>query len=70
MAAIGFNSYACFAFGNTVLSISRFEWSEPAQIFIMTQSLDASVSSLLIHRLVRKSFYHCRCMVLTSAALY
>ena len=42
--------------GNNVLSISRLEWAKPAQFFMMAQSLDASVSSLMSYRLVRKSF--------------
>ena len=69
MAVVSFNSHACSTFGNTVLSISRVEWTEPAQIVTMEQSLDASVSSLLIHRLIRKPICCCRCMMLTSAVL-
>ena len=53
-AVISSNSYALCAGGNTVLSIFRVEWTEPTQIFIMAQSLDASVSSLMSVGLVAK----------------
>jgi hypothetical protein len=38
-----------------VLSIFRMEWTQPTQIFVMAQSLDASVSSLMCVGLVTKS---------------
>ena len=39
-----------------MLSIFRVEWTWPTQIFIMAQSLDASVSILMSVGLVAKSF--------------
>ena len=67
MAIISSNTSALCAGGNTVLSIFRVEWSEPTQIFIMAQSLDASVSSLMSFGLVAKSFAVaevCPCLLL------
>jgi hypothetical protein len=49
------NPYALCAGENTVLPISRMEWTQPTQIFMMVQSLDASVSILMSVRLVTKS---------------
>jgi hypothetical protein len=39
---------------NCVVSISFVEWAEPTQIFMMAQSMDASISSLMSVRLVAK----------------
>ena len=55
VAVISSNPYAQCAGENTVLSISRLGWAWPTQFFLMTQSLDASVSSLMYVRLIGKS---------------
>ena len=55
MVVISSNPCALCAGGNTLLSISRLEWAQPTQIFLMTQSLDASVSRLMYVRLIEKS---------------
>ena len=55
MAFISSNTHAPWSCGKTVLSISRIKWVSPTQLFVMAQSLDASVSSLMLVRLVVKS---------------
>ena len=55
MAIISSNTSALSAGGNTVLSIFMVKWTQSTQIFIMAQSLDASVSSLMSVGLVAKS---------------
>ena len=55
VAVISSNPFALCAGGNTVLSISRVEWALSTQIFMMTQSLDASISSLMSIQIVAKS---------------
>ncbi len=56
MAVISSNTSALSAGGNTVFSISRVDWTESTQIFMMAQSLDISISSLMSVGLVTKSF--------------
>jgi hypothetical protein len=52
VAVMSLNSFSSCVFGNTVSSIHRMKWTWPTHILMMAQSLDVSVSSLMVIGLV------------------